>query len=47
LINHAVRFFIDRQSRSNFKKLLREGAINRAQRDRIIADEWFRLDNGR
>jgi len=45
LIDYAVRSFIDRRGRRNLRKLLREGAIERAQRDRVLADEWFRLDD--
>jgi len=46
LIDYAVRSFIDRRGRRNLRKLLREGATERAQRDRVLADEWFRLDDG-
>ena len=47
LIACGVRSFIDRQGRRNLKKLLREGAIERAQRDRVLAEEeWFRLGDG-
>ncbi len=45
LIDCAVRSFIDRQGLRNLRKLLREGAIQRAPRDRVLADEWFRLDD--
>lgn len=46
LIDYAVRSVIDRQGRSNLRKLLREGATQRAQRDRVLAEDWFRLDDG-
>ena len=46
LIDYAVRSIIDRQGRRNLRKLLREGATQRAQRDRVLAEEWFRLDDG-
>lgn len=46
LIDYAVRSVIDRQGRRSLRKLLREGATRRAQRDRVLAEEWFRLDDG-
>lgn len=46
LIDYAVRSIIDRQGRRNLRKLLREGATQRAERDRVLAEEWFRLDDG-
>jgi CopG family transcriptional regulator/antitoxin EndoAI len=46
LIDYAVRSIIDRQGRRNLRKLLREGATQRAQRDRVLAEDWFRLDDG-
>jgi len=46
LIDYAVRSTIDRQGRRNLRRLLREGATQRAERDRVLAEEWFRLDVG-
>jgi CopG family transcriptional regulator/antitoxin EndoAI len=46
LIDYAVRSIIDCQGRRNLRKLLREGATQRAQRDRVLAEDWFRLDDG-
>ena len=46
LIDYAVRSMIDRQGRRNLRKLIREGATQRAQRDRVLVEEWFRLDDG-
>jgi CopG family transcriptional regulator/antitoxin EndoAI len=44
LINQAVRFYVKETGRAKLRKLLREGAIKRAERDRDIASEWFTLD---
>jgi CopG family transcriptional regulator/antitoxin EndoAI len=46
LIDYAVRSIIDRQGRRNLRKLLCEGATQRAERDRVLAEDWFRLDGG-
>jgi len=43
LIDHAVRFFVETKGRSQLKKMLRAGAFERAERDRTLAAEWFRL----
>ena len=45
LIDYAVRSLIDRRGRRHLRKLLREGAIERAQRDRVLAEEWYRVDD--
>jgi len=44
LINEAVRRYIDEIGRANLRKLLKEGALQRAERDRRLAEEWFWLE---
>ena len=43
LIDQAVRFFAETHGRGKLRKMLRAGAIERAERDRTLAEEWFRL----
>ena len=44
LIDEAVRHYIDNLGRTNLKERLKEGAIRRAERDRVLAEEWFHLE---
>ena len=44
LINEAVRRYIREVGRAKLAKLLKEGALRRAERDRHLAEEWFVLD---
>ena len=43
-IDEAVRFYAREFGRAKLRRLLREGAIHRAQRDRQVAAEWFALE---
>jgi len=45
LINEAVKRYIGRRRRASLRKLLREGALRRAERDRRLAEEWFLLED--
>lgn len=44
-IDEAVRFYIEEVGRTNLKKQLRKGAIERAERDLCLSEEWFVLEN--
>ena len=44
LIDEAVKHFVRARGQANLKKRLREGARRRADRDRMLAEEWFGLD---
>ncbi len=44
LINEAIKRYIDGIGRTNLRKLLKEGSLQRAERDRRLAEEWFFLD---
>jgi CopG family transcriptional regulator/antitoxin EndoAI len=44
LITTAVRFYVHRRGLRNLRKQLQEGALNRAVRDRTLAEEWFSLE---
>jgi CopG family transcriptional regulator/antitoxin EndoAI len=44
LINEAVKRYIQEVGRANLRKLLKEGAHQRAERDRRLAEEWFLLN---
>lgn len=44
LIDQAVRHYVEKRGRSHLKKLLKEGAARRAERDLRLAEEWFVLD---
>ena len=43
LINEAVKRYVEEMGRANLRKLLKEGARHRAERDRGLAEEWFLL----
>jgi CopG family transcriptional regulator/antitoxin EndoAI len=43
LINKAVRRYIGDMGRANLRKLLKEGSLRRAERDRRLAEQWFLL----
>jgi CopG family transcriptional regulator/antitoxin EndoAI len=43
-IDEAVRHYIQETGRANLRKRLKEGAIQRAERDLHLAEEWFTLD---
>ncbi len=43
-IDQAVKHFVHEMRRARLKKLLKEGAVRRAERDLLLAEEWFGLD---
>ncbi len=43
-IDVAVRQFVRRMRGARLKRLLEEGARQRAERDLLLAEEWFGLD---
>jgi CopG family transcriptional regulator/antitoxin EndoAI len=43
-IDNAVRHYIDAVGRANLRKQLKEGAIARAGRDLLQAEQWFTLE---
>lgn len=43
-INDAVRRYVDEVGRKNLRKLIKEGATRRAERDLRLAEEWFQLE---
>lgn len=43
-IDQAVKHFVQEARRAKLKKLLKEGAVRRAERDLLLAEEWFGLD---
>ncbi len=42
-IDRAIRYYVEAIGKANLKKLLKEGAISRAERDLRLAEEWFTL----
>jgi CopG family transcriptional regulator/antitoxin EndoAI len=44
-IDAAVRHYVTRRGKGTLKKLLREGAEERASRDLLIAEEWAALED--
>jgi CopG family transcriptional regulator / antitoxin EndoAI len=45
LIDEAVRFYVKEIGRANLSRQLQAGAIQRAERDRTLAEEWFSIEN--
>jgi CopG family transcriptional regulator / antitoxin EndoAI len=43
-IGEAIRFYISETNKKSMRDLLKEGAIVRAERDLVLAQEWFLLD---
>lgn len=43
-IDHAIKHYVRAIGKEKLKKLLKEGAIARAERDLRIAEEWFSLE---
>ena len=43
-IDRAIRYYVEAVGKANLKNLLKEGAINRAERDLRLAEEWFILE---
>lgn len=43
-LDEAVRFYVKETGRANLRKLLQEGATQRAERDLNLTREWFHLE---
>ncbi|MCI0336512.1 MAG: ribbon-helix-helix domain-containing protein [Acidobacteria bacterium] len=43
-IDRAIRYYVEAIGQAKLKKLLKEGAIARAERDLRLAEEWFALE---
>jgi CopG family transcriptional regulator/antitoxin EndoAI len=43
-IDEAIKHYVDAVGRANLRKLLKEGAIKRTQRDLALTEEWFGLE---
>ncbi len=43
-INQAIRYYVEAMSKAKLKKLLKEGAIDRAERDLQLVEEWISLE---
>ena len=44
LIDEAVRFFVEKRAKANLREELKQEALDYAERDRAIAEEWFSID---
>lgn len=44
-LDEAVRFYVKEAGRANLRRLLREGAERRAERDLNLIQEWFPLEH--
>lgn len=44
LIDEAIIFYIEKIGRSNLRKQLKEGALKRAARNRLLSQEWFSIE---
>ncbi len=43
-IDLAIKYYVEAIGKAKLKKLLKEGAIARAERDLRMAEEWFNLE---
>jgi CopG family transcriptional regulator/antitoxin EndoAI len=43
-IDEAIKHYVDAVGRANLRKLLKEGAIKRTQRDLALTEEWFGIE---
>ncbi len=43
-IDRAIKHYAEAVKRASLKKQLKEGALNRAERDLGLAEEWFPLE---
>jgi len=43
-IDLAIRYYVEAMGKAKLKKLLKEGATARAERDLRLAEEWFTLE---
>jgi CopG family transcriptional regulator/antitoxin EndoAI len=44
-IDEAIRNYIEANGQKNLRKLLKEGAVRRADRDLRLAEEWFSVED--
>jgi CopG family transcriptional regulator/antitoxin EndoAI len=44
VIDAAVRHFVETRGKANLRKQIAEGARQRAERDLLLAEEWFGVD---
>ena len=44
-LDEAVRFYVKVAGRANLRKLLREGSLQRAERDLNLVHEWFPVEH--
>jgi CopG family transcriptional regulator/antitoxin EndoAI len=44
-IDQAIHFYVSTQSRQNLRNQLKEGALQRTQRDLQLAEDWFDIEN--
>jgi CopG family transcriptional regulator / antitoxin EndoAI len=45
LIDEAVRYYVKEMGRARLRQQLQAGAVQRAKRDRILAEEWFEIES--
>jgi CopG family transcriptional regulator/antitoxin EndoAI len=43
-IDLAIKYYVEAMGKAKLKKLLKEGAVARAERDLRLAEEWFNLE---
>lgn len=43
-INEAVQYYIKQKASNNLREQLKEGAIQNAERDLKLAEEWYDLE---
>jgi CopG family transcriptional regulator/antitoxin EndoAI len=44
VIDAALKSYVRTATKKNLRKLMKEGAIRRSERDRNMAEEWFLLE---
>jgi len=44
-IDEAIKYFVRSSTRSALRELLKKGAVKRAERDLLLAEEWFDIDD--
>ena len=44
LIDRAVKHYVDSLSRENLRRQLQQGAVEQAERDLQLSEDWFPLD---
>lgn len=45
IIDQAVKHYVGAVGRANLRRQLKEGAERRAERDLVLAGEWFALED--